>query len=99
MNANAASALAGSRASGRWPGDERRRIVLPVAESKPTRSTQRTRAEIEQVMVRIGLSDRIGEAQLLLPEVVDLNRDAQLLLRLGLSGIDGIADELGAGPW
>jgi hypothetical protein len=69
-----------------------RRIVVAVTERK------RTRAQIEQVMRRIGLSDRIEEAHRVLPEVVDLDRDALLLLGLGLS-IDRIADELGAGPW
>lgn len=69
-----------------------------MTEPKRTRSTERTRNEIEQVMRRIGLSDRIGEAHRVLPEVVDLDRDALLLLGLGLS-MDRIADELGAGPW
>jgi hypothetical protein len=69
-----------------------------VTEPKHTRSSERTRNEIEQVMRRIGLSDRIGEARRVLPEVVDLDRDALLLLGLGLS-MDRIADELGAGPW
>lgn len=49
-------------------------------------------------MRRIGLFDQIEEAHRVLPEVVDLDRDSQLLLGLGLS-IDRIADELGAGPW
>jgi carbamate kinase len=67
-------------------------------EPKATRSSERTRAEIEQVMRRTGLSDRIEEAHRQLPEVVDLDRDALLLLQLGLS-IDRTADALGAGPW
>jgi hypothetical protein len=69
-----------------------------VTEPKRRSSNERTRTEIEQVMRRIGLSDRIEEARRLLPEVVDLDRDSLLLLRLGLS-MDRIADELGAGPW
>jgi hypothetical protein len=69
-----------------------------VTEPKPTRPSERTRAQIEQAMRRIGLSDRIGEARRVLPEVVDLDRDAVLLLGLGLS-IDRLADDLGAGPW
>jgi hypothetical protein len=47
---------------------------------------------------RIGLSDRIAEAHRMLPEVVDLDRDGQLLSGLGLS-MDRIVDGLGAGPW
>jgi carbamate kinase len=62
------------------------------------RSGERTRGQIEQVMRRTGLGDRIGEARRLLPETVDLDRDGEVLLTLGLS-IDRIADELGAGPW
>jgi hypothetical protein len=69
-----------------------------MTEPRRTRSSERTRCQIEQVMRQIGLSGRIEEARRLLPEVVDLDRDAQLLLRLGLS-IDRIADGLGAGPW
>lgn len=69
-----------------------------MTEPKRTRSSERTRAQIEQVMRRVGLSDRIAEAQRVLPEVVDLDRDAQLLLGLGLS-MDRVADDLGAGPW
>lgn len=61
-------------------------------------STERTRSQIEQVMRRVGLSDRIEEAHRVLPEVVDLDRDEQLLIGLGLS-MDRIADALGAGPW
>jgi hypothetical protein len=61
-------------------------------------SSQRTRSQIEQVMHRIGLADRVEEAHRVLPEVVDLDRDERLLLGLGLS-VDRIADALGAGPW
>jgi hypothetical protein len=82
--------------AGLWPNQ--RRIVVAVTEPKRPRSSERTRTQIEQVMRRIGLSDRIEEAQRVLPEVVDLDRDARLLLGLGLS-IDRIADDLGAGPW
>jgi hypothetical protein len=61
-------------------------------------TNKRRRSEIEHLMAQIGLSDRIPEAHRVLPEVVDLDHDAQLLLGLGLS-IDRIADELGSGPW
>ena len=66
--------------------------------AKRTNSSERSRTEIEQVMRRVGLSDRVGEAHRLLPEVVDLDRDAGMLLDLGLS-MDRIADDLGAAPW
>jgi hypothetical protein len=61
-------------------------------------SRQRSRSEIEAVMRQIGLSDRIGEAREILPEVVDIDRDADLLLRLGLS-MDRIVDRLGGSAW
>ena len=44
------------------------------------------------------MSDRIPEARRVLPEVVDLDRDADLLLRFGLS-LDRIVDDMGGGPW
>ncbi len=69
-----------------------------MTEPKPARPSERSRAQIERVMRRVGLGDRITEARRTLPEVVDLDRDAGLLLTLGLS-IDRVADELGAGPW
>jgi len=49
-------------------------------------------------MRRVGMSDRIPEARRVLPEVVDLDRDSDLLLRLGLT-IDRIVNEMGGGPW
>ena len=69
-----------------------------MTEPKPARPSERTRTQIERVMRRVGLGDRIAEARRTLPEVVDLDRDASLLLALGLS-LDRIADDLGAGPW
>ena len=58
----------------------------------------RTREQIETVMRRIGMADRIPEARKVLPEIVDLNRDTDLLLRFGLS-LDRIVNQLGGGPW
>ena len=69
-----------------------------MSERRHRNGNERTRAEIEQIMRRIGLADRIEDAHRELPEVVDLDRDALLLLRLGLS-IDRIADALGSAPW
>jgi carbamate kinase len=69
-----------------------------LTEPKRLRPNERTRTQVEQVMRRIGLSDRIAEAHRMLPEVVDLDRDGQLLSGLGLS-MDRIVDGLGAGPW
>lgn len=58
----------------------------------------RSRGEIIDIMRRIGLGDRVAEAQRILPEVVDLDRDEQLLYGLGLS-LDRIVDELGGSAW
>jgi hypothetical protein len=58
----------------------------------------RPRGDIVDIMRRIGLEDRVAEAQRILPEVVDLDRDEQLLYRLGLS-LDRIVDDLGGSAW
>lgn len=44
------------------------------------------------------MADRIPEAREILPEVVDIDRDAGLLLQLGLS-IDRLVNDMGGGPW
>jgi hypothetical protein len=58
----------------------------------------RQRGEVISVMRRVGLGDRVAEAQQTLPEVIDLDRDEQLLYRLGLS-LDWIVDRLGGSAW
>ena len=58
----------------------------------------RQRGQIITVMRRVGLGDRVAEAQQTLPEVIDLDRDEQLLYRLGLS-LDRIVDRLGGSAW
>jgi hypothetical protein len=58
----------------------------------------RERGEVISVMRRVGLGDRVAEAQQTLPEVIDLDRDEQLLYRLGLS-LDRIVDRLGGSAW
>jgi hypothetical protein len=65
---------------------------------EPGAGPLRSRDQIEDVMRRIGMSDRIPEARRVLPEVVDLDRDGNLLLRFGLT-LDRIIDEMGGGPW
>lgn len=58
----------------------------------------RSRGEIIAMMRRVGLGDRVADAQQLLPDVIDLDRDDQLLSRLGLS-LDRIVDGLGGSAW
>ena len=58
----------------------------------------RPRGEIIDIMRRVGLGDQVAEAQQILPDVVDLDRDEQLLYRLGLS-LDRIVDGLGGSAW
>jgi hypothetical protein len=60
--------------------------------------TLRSREQVEDIMRRVGMADRIPEAREILPEEVDLDRDAGLLLKLGLS-IDRIVNDMGGGPW
>lgn len=62
------------------------------------RDALRSREQIERIMRRVGLADRIPAARKTLPDVVDLDRDANLLQQLGLS-IDRIVNDLGGGPW
>ena len=45
-------------------------------------------------MRRVGRTDRIEEADRILPDPVDLDRDAHLLARLGMS-LDAAFNELG----
>jgi hypothetical protein len=58
----------------------------------------RQRGEVIRVMRRVGLGDRVAEALQTVPEVIDLDRDEQLLHRLGLS-LDRIVDRLGSSAW
>ena len=58
----------------------------------------RRRGQIITVMRRVGLGDRVAEAHQTLPEVIDLDRDEQLLHRLGLS-MDRIVDRLRGSAW
>jgi hypothetical protein len=53
--------------------------------------------DILRNMRRIGLQDRVPEAELLLPELVDIDRDHEVLERLGLSRT-GAMDALGGSP-
>ncbi len=53
--------------------------------------------DILQTMRRIGLHDRVPEAERLLPEVVDIHRDHELLDHLGLSR-SGAIDAMGGSP-
>jgi hypothetical protein len=62
------------------------------------RRVLRSRDQIERIMRRIGRAHQIPAARKVLPEVVDLDRDANLLQQFGLS-VDRIVDELGGGPW
>lgn len=58
----------------------------------------RSRDEIVQVMRRVGAADRVPEAMQRLPPVVDLDRDGDLLQRLGLT-LDHLVDEFGGSAW
>ncbi|MCW2539923.1 MAG: hypothetical protein JWN95_1648 [Frankiales bacterium] len=57
-----------------------------------------SKQHILDIMKQVGFQDRIPEAQRILPDEVDLDRDGPTLARLGLS-LDRIVDELGGGPW
>jgi hypothetical protein len=53
--------------------------------------------DILRNMRRVGLHDRVPEAERLLPDVVDLDRDRTLLEQLGLSRT-GMIDAMGGSP-
>jgi hypothetical protein len=57
-----------------------------------------SKQQVIALMRRLGLHDRIDEAERDLPEVIDLTRDAATLARLGL-GLDIAVNALGADPW
>jgi hypothetical protein len=56
-----------------------------------------TKEQVIALMRRMGLHDRIPEAEHVLPNVVDVRRDEVILARLGL-GIDEATDALGGSP-
>jgi hypothetical protein len=53
--------------------------------------------DVLRMMRRLGLHERLPEAERDLPEVVHLDRDEDLLDRLGL-GLERIEDRLGGSP-
>jgi hypothetical protein len=60
--------------------------------------TNPSKREVLALMRRLGLSDRIEQAERELPDPVDLTRDGDLLARLGL-GLDAAVDRLGGSSW
>lgn len=58
----------------------------------------RSKRDILALMRRVGRTDRIEEADRILPDPVDLDRDAHLLARLGMS-LDAAFNELGGSPY
>jgi hypothetical protein len=58
----------------------------------------RSKRDIVALMRRLGKTDRIDEAERILPDPVDLDRDGHLLTRLGM-GVDAAYNELGASPY
>jgi hypothetical protein len=62
------------------------------------RSDTRSKQQVLELMRRLGLHDRIEQAERDLPEVVDLTRDGEMLERLGLS-VDRAVNGLGGSAW
>ncbi len=58
----------------------------------------RTKHDILALMRRLGKTDRIDEAERILPDPVDLDRDGHLLTQLGMS-LDSAYNQLGASPY
>ena len=61
-------------------------------------SETRSKRDVLTLMRRLGKTDRIDEAERILPDPVDLDRDAHLLTRLGM-GVDSAFNEMGASPY
>jgi hypothetical protein len=57
-----------------------------------------SKQDVIALMRRLGRTDRIAEAQEILPDPVDLQRDSHLLMRLGLN-LDHAVNELGGSPY
>lgn len=60
--------------------------------------TEMSKADVLAVMHRLGLDNRIGEAEERLPDPVVMERDMEILTDLGLS-FDDIVNDLGGSPW
>ena len=59
----------------------------------------REKKSVLAVMRRLGMADKVEEAEALLPDVVDLDGDRELLLKLGIdSNVDKLMDRLGGSP-
>jgi hypothetical protein len=58
----------------------------------------RPKTDVLMLMRRLGMSERIGEATMRLPDPVDVVRDSAILTDLGLT-FDAIVDRLGASAW
>ena len=56
-----------------------------------------TKRDVISLMRRLGMQDRIPQAELELPDVVDVDRDFAILARLGLDK-ESAMDRLGSSP-
>lgn len=58
----------------------------------------RSHREVLDIMRRVGMGDQISEAMQKLPDVIDLDRDEQLLYGMGLT-LDRLVDRHGGSAW
>jgi hypothetical protein len=56
-----------------------------------------SKQSVLDVMRRLGMQAQIPEAERLLPDPVDVQRDGDLLARFGL-GVDAVINDLGGSP-
>jgi hypothetical protein len=59
---------------------------------------RRSKHDVLALMRRLGKVDKLDEAERILPDPVDIDRDAHLLTQLGMS-IDSAVNELGGSPY
>src|ERR1700712_2274175 len=88
-------ALSRSSAWGKSRIDQREQsdigVMTMAGQTRPKR-------DVLALMRRLGKNDRIEEAERILPDPVDLERDGDLLTGLGM-GVDTAYNELGASPY
>jgi hypothetical protein len=57
-----------------------------------------SKQQVIELMRRLGMHDRVAEAERDLPDIIDLERDGAVLARLGLS-VDAAVSQLGGSAW
>jgi hypothetical protein len=77
-----------------WDGHESALTMTEVSMAR-----LRDKQKVLAVMRRLGMADKVEEADALLPDVVDLDRDRELFLSLGIdTNVDTLMNRLSSSP-